>query len=1353
VPAGGEDAISDVTGVDRASRPVERGDALTAWTLASAVALVALAGWLRDARVEYLVASWFATLAAAALVVRAPGVRARVWRGIATALAIAGALAASVEHLELTRVRSDWGAYDSAQRDAAANRMDDELTRVRDELVAAARRAVAAPRDRTAAFALMTGLIGGAGERSVELYECDEPLAWAGTVRIPTDTLTSPLGVAVTSTYTTLYATAKAGTRRAVATVLIHAEPPGSTLSRPLDQLVAAATGVRAFAVTRTPAAQTSGGAGSGTARAHAALVVNDGGDPLVLVPQSASPAETVLRLLERVRLREVVLLGLAMAAFVGAVWRSRRPLRWRFGSLAVPLLCVGIVPLNGLSNVTRLFDPALYFAPLGGPWTASAGALLLTGSILLLGLLVLLRSPFASRSRSAAGAVVLVIAGSAPYLLRELARGMQPPAEGVAAALWLSWETALFVAGCALLLAGASAGRAALGGGRGLPPWVAPAIAVVAAITGPMFWEAPGRWPGWYAGAWVVAVAALAFTRRTTRLVVAAAVVASLGTSTLVWGVTARKRVELAVHDVDALREADDYALALLNRFAHELVDGPIPHDRTDLLSRYVTSDLAAARFPVELAAWNATGTREASLATGGLEPSAGATADVVAEARASGTPVLRPTLGTLGVALVLAVPNRDGTVTSALVLPRTRLVPDDPFAPLIGGSFGGTGDPPYTLSLTGADSAAVADAGRQVWKREGNELHGDWLLQTSRGLARAHAEVELRPVSSLVQRGLLIVLANLALVGLLWALSALADGGYLRWVQVRRRRWSRSYRSRLTLVLFAFFVLPAVAFAWWSYRQLQLDDRQSQDLLLRETLRTVAGSTEGADVSGPNDRTPGPLLRYDRGELVASSDTLYEALAPFGRFLPPDIFLSLGVSEEVTATAAVPVGGVSAVIGYRSMTDDRGQRVVLAAPAAVSEELLDRRRRDLGVLVFFLTAIGGLAALGLSGVASREFARPIGELRNAALSIAAGEREPVLAARPPIEFRPVYSAFRRMATDLGESREALVEARRRTEAVLRTVASGVIAVDASGRITLANPRAEALFGTPLADVPIGALGGDALGGRVREFLASTEDGVTFEMEQGRHQLRGSLTRLTRGGGAVLTLDDITDLARAQRVLAWGEMARQVAHEIKNPLTPIRLGVQHLRRARGRPDYDQVLDQNVTRILNEIDRLDEIARSFSRYGTAPADQPVAEPTDVAPIVRRVAELEALGDEGATFAVRGAERPALAMARAGVLRDVRVNIAENARLAGARSVELSVEVDSHVRIVVRDDGEGIAPEVLGRVFEPHFSTRTSGSGLGLAISRRLIDGWGGSIAIESQPARGTTVTILLRRAT
>src|SRR4029079_9217460 len=116
-----------------------------------------------------------------------------------------------------------------------------------------------------------------------------------------------------------------------------------------------------------------------------------------------------------------------------------------------------------------------------------------------------------------------------------------------------------------------------------------------------------------------------------------------------------------------------------------------------------------------------------------------------------------------------------------------------------------------------------------------------------------------------------------------------------------------------------------------------------------------------------------------------------------------------------------------------------------------------------------------------------------------------------------------------------------------------------------------------------------------------VLRFLAAEGEDEAFDLEVGTQQLRGRLTRLR--GGAVITLDDVSELARAQRVLAWGEMARQVAHEIKNPLTPIRLGVQHLRRARSdsRVDFDRVLEQNVNRILSEIDRLDEIARALTR--------------------------------------------------------------------------------------------------------------------------------------------------------
>lgn len=231
-----------------------------------------------------------------------------------------------------------------------------------------------------------------------------------------------------------------------------------------------------------------------------------------------------------------------------------------------------------------------------------------------------------------------------------------------------------------------------------------------------------------------------------------------------------------------------------------------------------------------------------------------------------------------------------------------------------------------------------------------------------------------------------------------------------------------------------------------------------------------------------------------------------------------------------------------------------------------------------------------------------------------------------------------------------------------------------------------------------------------------------------------------------------MLTLDDVTELARAQRVLAWGEMARQVAHEIKNPLTPIRLGIQHLVRARGdrRKDFDDILGRNASRILAEIDRLDQIARSFSRYGTAPDEQTAAERTDVAAVARDVVELERLGRDGVEWIITAAEAPANARARHDELHEALLNILENARLAAAQRVELRINrLDGTVVIEVTDDGDGVPAHILPRIFEPHFSTRTSGSGLGLAITRRLIEGWGGEIAIESEEGKGTVVRIEL----
>jgi two-component system, NtrC family, nitrogen regulation sensor histidine kinase NtrY len=214
------------------------------------------------------------------------------------------------------------------------------------------------------------------------------------------------------------------------------------------------------------------------------------------------------------------------------------------------------------------------------------------------------------------------------------------------------------------------------------------------------------------------------------------------------------------------------------------------------------------------------------------------------------------------------------------------------------------------------------------------------------------------------------------------------------------------------------------------------------------------------------------------------------------------------------------------------------------------------------------------------------------------------------------------------------------------------------------------------------------------------------------------------------------------------------------VAHEIKNPLTPIKLAVQHLRRAfvDRRPDFDQILDRNVEAILREIDHLGEIARAFARFGTPSEGVESPESVDVARVVHDTLALYRGGGDGIEYRVDlDGGGPLHAVARPGELREVLVNLLENARdaldeggrieVSGARSPD-----GGWVDLVIEDTGEGIPPETLPRIFEPHFSTRTSGTGLGLAIVRRMVESWGGEVSAESRVGVGTRIRLRLPAA-
>jgi nitrogen fixation/metabolism regulation signal transduction histidine kinase len=284
---------------------------------------------------------------------------------------------------------------------------------------------------------------------------------------------------------------------------------------------------------------------------------------------------------------------------------------------------------------------------------------------------------------------------------------------------------------------------------------------------------------------------------------------------------------------------------------------------------------------------------------------------------------------------------------------------------------------------------------------------------------------------------------------------------------------------------------------------------------------------------------------------------------------------------------------------------------------------------------------------------------------------------------------------------------------------------------------------------GTP-ADVVLGA----TLAAWAATIRAEASDERATEVDRDGRRWQVRATRFgTTGRRLVLTIDDVTDVVRAERVLAWGEMARQVAHEIKNPLTPMRLGMQHLQRAHrdGRGDFGRLLEENTARILAEIDRLDDLARTFSRYGVVPTGAPAPAAVDAARAVHDVIELERIGAEGIEWRAQVSEAPLLVTAQDRELREVLLNLLENARLAGARRVTVAAISDAAggATLRVEDDGTGIATALLPRIFDPHFSTRSSGSGLGLAMARRLVEGWGGTITAESTPGAGATFTIRL----
>jgi two-component system nitrogen regulation sensor histidine kinase NtrY len=246
--------------------------------------------------------------------------------------------------------------------------------------------------------------------------------------------------------------------------------------------------------------------------------------------------------------------------------------------------------------------------------------------------------------------------------------------------------------------------------------------------------------------------------------------------------------------------------------------------------------------------------------------------------------------------------------------------------------------------------------------------------------------------------------------------------------------------------------------------------------------------------------------------------------------------------------------------------------------------------------------------------------------------------------------------------------------------------------------------------------------------------------------------------TRLVGTGGSydgiVLVLDDVTPLIRAQKVAAWREVARRLAHEIKNPLTPIQLSAERMRRKLADLDAprSELVHECTTTIIGEVEALKSLVDEFSQFARMPA--PRAVPTDLHQLVNDSLSLYNGLFTDVTFERRFATALPQVRVDPEQMRRVLINLVDNAIEATNRTGTIVIETVHHpndnlVRLVVSDDGPGIPEGEREKLFLPYYSTKRRGSGLGLAIVRRIVAEHGGSIEVTDNVPRGTRFTIEL----
>jgi signal transduction histidine kinase len=620
------------------------------------------------------------------------------------------------------------------------------------------------------------------------------------------------------------------------------------------------------------------------------------------------------------------------------------------------------------------------------------------------------------------------------------------------------------------------------------------------------------------------------------------------------------------------------------------------------------------------------------------------------------------------------------------------------------------------------------------------------------------------------------LAVLAGIVVLLFLWRILAEAPS-------VRRDllpRGARTFRGRLVF-LFVFAVLIPLFLVTYFQRSAivtgsrrdTLDHARTALGTARQVLDDYLPSVSGREGLAAVD----DILLTWLARAVGYDLSVYAPDSTLVATSRRDLYAAGLIPDRVPAFAFVAIGltGVSQNVGSRLVSGGRIDEITtrltavpgvpgVRSPGLLSLLLLPQQtlaEAEATQLTAAVSAFGLLVFLASALIAGRlavRVARPLADLVEGTRAVARGDFSPRLAEPPDEEFRELVRAFLSMSRSLKDQTEALSAEKERLATLLAHMTAGVVAYREGGEVLLANPAAATLGG--------GSPGGGSLDqvfpgpamSEVRKVLSDFSDSIISSEIEPRPGERWRVVTvplpLAGEGARMAVIEDVSDVVRSNRLAAWAEMARIIAHEIKNPLTPIRLSVEHLREVhrRGSPDLDRVLEECVTNVLKQTEELRRAAAEFTDYSRLPAPQ--IGRTDLAGLAADSIAAYSAAPRVSWSVDVPSEVAAYADPRliARVLSNLLGNAVEAMGPSGGQVALSARRSGSRVQVTVEDSGPGVSDAILPRLFDPYFSAKSGGTGLGLAIAKKIVEEHGGKISAENKTEGGLRVTFDLPAA-